>query len=258
MPSAVDAVRDWAATVASVSGVLSTICVFDVVQRATYHLRRDRYEESVSDMAAWMNRFTRLSGATHRVEGLEHVAPGQNYIVVSNHQSLLDIAMASEVLRDLKPRYVSKKELATGIPGVSYYLRNGGCACIDRKDPAQAHAAIEELGRHVAEDHWTAVIFPEGTRTRTGAMKAFRSGGLRTLVTAAPHVPILPLTTWGGARLFRHKMKPLVRNVELGFHLHPPVMAPSPDDEAAFEAFVQQLWRTIESALPEHDRRGEA
>lgn len=254
----VAALLDWVGTVASVTAFLAALVIFDVLQRITFRIGPGPYAWAVAGMARWTLAAPRLSGATLRIEGLERVGDGQNYIIVSNHQSLLDISMASSQLKMLAPRYVSKRELSRGIPGVSYYLRRGESACIDRKDPAQAHAAIQRLGKRIAEDHWSAVIFPEGTRSKTGAMKAFRSGGLRTLVTCAPGVPILPVTNWGGSRLFKHKMKPLVRGVELGMHVHPPVSAPSPDDEAAFEAFVQELARTLESALPESDRRGEA
>jgi 1-acyl-sn-glycerol-3-phosphate acyltransferase len=201
-------------------------------------------------MARAINLASRLSGAKLVCEGLEHVDFTRNYLVVSNHQSLLDISQSSEYLAALAPRYVSKRELARGIPGVSYNLAHGGSACIDRRDPEQARAAIEELGRHVREDGWTAVIYPEGTRSRDGRMRPWKTGGLRTLVACAPGVPILPVTSSGGSRLFAHGMKPLVRGVTLSFKIHPPMPAPDPHDDAAFEEFVRRCQAIIEGALP--------
>ena len=133
---------------------------------------------------------------------------------------------------------------------MSYNLANGGSACIDRRDPAQARAAIEELGRRVREDHWTVVIYPEGTRSRDGRMRAWKTGGLRTLIGCAPGVPILPVTSSGGSRLFEHEMKPLVRNVPLVFRVHPPMASPDAADDAAFEDFVRRLAAVIEGGLP--------
>ena len=102
------------------------------------------------------------------------------------------------------------------------------------------------------------MIFPEGTRSKTGAMRPFRETGLRALVRSAPGMEILPVTSVGGSRLFRRDLKPITRNVELAFIVHPPVVAPDPEDAEAFTAFVRRLEATIASALPERDRQGRA
>ncbi|MEO5729136.1 MAG: lysophospholipid acyltransferase family protein, partial [Byssovorax sp.] len=194
----------------------------------------------------------------HRVEGKEHLQPGRPYIIVANHQSLLDISMASDFLELLEPRYVSKRELAQGIPGVSFNLSRGGSACIDRKNPEQAITAIEDLGRRAQREGFSVVIFPEGTRSKTGAMRPFREAGLRALIRSAPGMEVLPVTSVGGSRLFRHNLKPITRNVELGFIVHPPVIAPDPADAEAFTAFVHRLEETIATGLPKRDSEGRA
>jgi 1-acyl-sn-glycerol-3-phosphate acyltransferase len=254
-----DRVLDWAATGVTVPGVFAALVVYDLVQRVAIRVGGPRaHQRAVSAMARASNRAVRLSGARFRVEGREHLEPGAHYIIVANHQSVFDIAMASDFLEPLAPRYVSKRELARGVPGVSYNLTHGGSALIDRKDPAQARAAIETLARHVRDDAWSVVIYPEGTRSRTGAMRPFREAGLRTLVANAPGVKVLPLTTWGGTKLFRHGLRPVVRGVELGFKLHAPVAPPDPDDADAFAAFVSAIEATIRDALPPEDAAGRA
>ncbi len=242
---------DWVATGATMSGVFAALFSFDVVQRVASRFGPHAQQRAVSHMARAINLATRLSGTRYRCEGLGHVDPKQNYIVVSNHQSLLDISQASEYLAALEPRYVSKIELARGVPGVSYNLSRGGSACIDRRDPAQARAAIEELGRRVRDDHWTVVIYPEGTRSRDGRMRPWKTGGLRTLLACAPGVPVLPITTSGGSRLFQYGMKPLVRGVPLVFRIHPPMAPPDAADDAAFDDFVRRCAAVIEGALPD-------
>lgn len=249
---------DWVCTAASVSGVFASLFTHDVAQRVAIRFGSRIHQRVVSSQARWINRASRLTGARHRVAGLEHVDWSKNYIVVMNHQSLLDISMASDFLETLAPRYVSKVELSRRIPGVSYNLRRGGSALIDRRAPAQAHAAITALACRVRDDGFTVVIFPEGTRSKTGAMKPFKPGGLRTLIQNAPGVPVLPITSYGGSRMFRRGLLPLQRNIELGFIIHPPASAPDPSDEDAFAGFVKGLEETIASALPEVDRRGEA
>ncbi|APR84195.1 1-acyl-sn-glycerol-3-phosphate acyltransferase [Minicystis rosea] len=251
-------ILDWLGTGASVSGVFASLFVHDVAQRVAIRFGTRVHQKVVSSQARWINRSATLTGARHVVRGKEHIDPAQNYIVVMNHQSLLDISMASDFLGALMPRYVSKAELARGIPGVSYNLRKGGSALINRKDPGQAHTAIAEISRRVREDGWTVVIFPEGTRSQTGAMKPFKPGGLRTLVQNAPNVPVLPVTSYGGSRMFRKGLLPVQRNIELGFIIHPPMKTPDASDEGAFGAFVEDLQGVIASALPDSDLRGEA
>jgi 1-acyl-sn-glycerol-3-phosphate acyltransferase len=247
---------DWAATVASVSGVFGALFTYDLVQRVAIRFGDHAHQRAVSRMARWINRAASLAGTRYRVEGTHHIQPGRAYLVVANHQSLFDIAMASDFLDQLEPRYVSKHELARGVPGVSFNLRRGGSACIDRRDPEQAVAAIEDIGRRAQREGFSVVIFPEGTRSKTGAMRPFRETGLRALVRSAPGMEILPVTSVGGSRLFRNNLKPITRNVELGFIVHPPVLPPDPADGEAFTAFVHRLEATIASALPERDRRG--
>jgi 1-acyl-sn-glycerol-3-phosphate acyltransferase len=249
---------DWVATGLSIGGFMGVLCVFDVLQRIALPFGLGAHQWVVTRMARGCNWGARLGSLRFRADGLENVKPGQNYIIVSNHQSLLDISMASEYLGALRPRYVSKWEIARGVPGVSYNLRHGGSALIDRKNPTQAIAEIEKLAAHIREDHWSALIFPEGTRSKTGAMRPFRTSGLRALVAGAPGVPILPVTTGGGSRAFRNNLRPIVRNVELTFRVHPPMLPPDPKDDAKFEAFVRSLERVMQSGLPPEDQATQA
>jgi 1-acyl-sn-glycerol-3-phosphate acyltransferase len=242
--------EDWLATGAAIGHVVAALVYHDVAQRLAATGGSAAQQDAAVAMARSVNAALRLTGARVTVRGREHVDLSRNYIVVANHQSMFDISLLSEHLGPLHPRYISKEALGRGVPGISYNLRRGGSALIDRARPDQALAAIAALARRVRDDGITAVIFPEGTRSQTGAMRPFKIAGLRALVAGAPEVAILPVTTYGGARLFSRGLTPLVRNVDLGLVFHPPVASPDADDFEAFSQFVADLERTIARALP--------
>jgi 1-acyl-sn-glycerol-3-phosphate acyltransferase len=100
------------------------------------------------------------------------------------------------------------------------------------------------------------VIFPEGTRSRDGKMKAFREGGLKALIQNAPGVEVLPVTTSGGWEVFKRDLKPVVRNVEMHLKVHPPLEPPTPTDEDAFKAFIQRVQDVIRGGLPDVGETG--
>jgi 1-acyl-sn-glycerol-3-phosphate acyltransferase len=137
------------------------------------------------------------------------------------------------------------------IPGVSYNLKHGGSALIDRKNPEQAREAIGTVAKRMLDEGWSVVIFPEGTRSRDGKMKPFREGGLKALIANAPGVEVLPVTTSGGWEVFKRDLKPVVRNVEMHLKVHPPITPPPPQDEDAFKAFLQRVQDIIRGGLPD-------
>jgi 1-acyl-sn-glycerol-3-phosphate acyltransferase len=240
---------DWAATGAAVSGVLGTMFVYDVLQRLASPFSDTFKQRVVSSMARNVNRFASIA-APFRVDGLAHVDLKGQYIIVVNHQSMFDISIISSVLWQQAPRYVAKSNLTRGVPGVSYNLRHGGSALIDRGNPGQAQEAISALGKRAMEHGFSVVIFPEGTRSKTGQMCSFRETGLRSLITAMPGVPVLPATSSGGSRFFSKNMKPIMRDCEVSLCFHQAIPAADPSDKEGFTAFVRQLEDIVRNGLP--------
>ena len=95
-------------------------------------------------------------------------------------------------------------ELGRGIPSISYNLRKGGSALIDRKNRAQSIKEIIKLGKHIEANNYSACIFPEGTRSKTGIVKKFKIGGLGTLLKTSPSAVIVPFAIQGNHRLQRN------------------------------------------------------
>jgi 1-acyl-sn-glycerol-3-phosphate acyltransferase len=114
-------------------------------------------------------------------------------IFVANHQSMFDIIGMIWFLRKNFPVFVSKQELSKGIPSISYNLHKSGAALIDREDGKQAVVEIAKLAKMIEETNFSACIFPEGTRSRTGMMKPFAVGGIAILMKKAPNALIVPV-----------------------------------------------------------------
>jgi len=130
-------------------------------------------------------------------------------IFVANHQNKLDVVGISWYLRQYSPKFVSKIELSKGIPSVSYNLRHSGAALINREDAKQALSEIGRLGRLIEETNTSAVIFPEGTRSVTGEMKAFNAAGIKLLLKKSPRALIVPIyidKTWTLNRFGKYPM----------------------------------------------------
>jgi 1-acyl-sn-glycerol-3-phosphate acyltransferase len=126
------------------------------------------------------------------------------------------------------PKYVSKRELAHWIPSISYNLRRGGNGLIDRGDREQAERVIRELGRRSQERGVSVVIFPEGTRARSGAMRRFRRAGTLALLDAAPNLDVVPVAIDGSWRLLAHNLLPIPFGVQVRIRF----CAPLPRDGA--------------------------
>jgi len=126
-------------------------------------------------------------------------------------------------LRAYHPKFVSKKELGKGIPSVSYNLRHGGSVLIDRKDSKQALTEIAKLGTYIEAHNRSAVIFPEGTRSKTGHPKKFQPTGLKMLMKKAPSALIVPISINNSWKMLRYGKFPFGLGSDITFDVHPPI-----------------------------------
>lgn len=134
---------------------------------------------------------------------------GRPYIFVSNHQSMYDIPALIWFLRSYHVKFISKIELTKGIPSISFNLKYGGGANIDRQDRKQAISEIINLGKRMHSNNWGAVIFAEGTRAKDGKIKPFQIGGITTLLKMCPNAQIVPVAIENSYAIVKKGMFPL-------------------------------------------------
>lgn len=181
------------------------------------------HKKSVDYLNFILLRIGHLLGTSYKVENRNLIPKGVPVIFVANHQSLYDIIGIIWFMRKFHPKFVSKKELAKGIPSISYNLRNGGSVVIDRKDPKQAIPAIKSLGEYVELHKRAAVIFPEGTRSKDGKPKEFATTGLKILCKAAPSAVVVPITINNSWKFVKFGFFPFGLGKRLIFTVHNPI-----------------------------------
>lgn len=163
-----------------------------------------------------------ILGTTHKFTGLEKVPAGVPLIIVSNHQSLNDIPPIIWFMRKFHPKFVAKIELGKGIPSVSYNLRHGGSVLIDRKDPRQSMPAMKQMAEYIEKHNRAAVLFPEGTRSKTGVPKKFSENGLKILCKFAPSAYIVPISINNSWKMVKYGFFPLGLGNRLTFTIQEP------------------------------------
>lgn len=125
------------------------------------------------------------------------------FLVVANHQSLLDIPVVMDFFGTCrKVRFVAKRELGRFIPLLSDVLNLQGHALISRKgDMHQSMRALSRFARFCARREVCPVIFPEGTRSKSGKVGAFHSAGVRRILEEGGQLPVVALAIDGGSKV---------------------------------------------------------
>lgn len=239
-------VLSWLGTIAFLPVFGLILVVFDVAQRLA-RLFGQRPQEYVAGVlqAAIVAAF-RLCDTRLLVERAAGFRSGASYIVISNHQSMFDIALIGAVLFWCFPKYISKRSLGRGIPSVSYNLRRGGHVLIDRGDGGAAVATIRGLAERAQRDGVSPVIFPEGTRSRRGALGDFRRAGIMALLDAAPDLPVVSLTIDESWRLLAHNMFPVPWGVRVRLSIGEPIPRRREEDrEQLIERVREEMQQTL-------------
>ena len=150
-----------------------------------------------------------LAGVYYVKRGMDVVPSDRPAIIISNHQSMFDISPLIWYLRALHPKFIAKRELGKGLPGISYNLKHGGSTLIDRSDRNAALEQIKAMGRYIVETNRSVVIYPEGTRSDSPVPRKWKTAGLRVLLESAPEAKIIPVTIKGSWKILRNKGWPL-------------------------------------------------
>lgn len=133
-----------------------------------------------------------------RVVGLENVDKSKRYVILVNHNTVIDIPALYYI--PLNFRWVSKREVYK-VPFFGQYLFLHGDICIDRGRASEAMEQLLREGKQWIARGASVAVFPEGTRSRDGEIHRFRAGAF-TLAKEAG-VEILPVVLNGTKSLIK-------------------------------------------------------
>ena len=131
------------------------------------------------------------AGARLSVEGLERLPAGPAFLV-ANHQSIIDVPVLFRAL-PVGLHFIVKRELRR-VPFLGWYIAATGMIFVDRRAPADAMAEMRRAAA-LLRGGATVVSFPEGTRSRNGALAAFKSAAFSAAIEAG--VPVVPVAIVG-------------------------------------------------------------
>jgi len=144
----------------------------------------------------WLRWIYATCGISVEVGGLDNFEPETPHVIMCNHQSVIDVGALVLVLPGAW-RFVAKRELIR-VPFFGWALGLSDHIIIDRSDRDRAVASLRAAGERIRSGV-SVVIFPEGTRSETGELRDFKSGGFHLALEAG--VPILPVTVSGSQRI---------------------------------------------------------
>ncbi|MCW5518229.1 1-acyl-sn-glycerol-3-phosphate acyltransferase [Aureitalea sp. L0-47] len=224
------------------------LLLFDPIQRICLNLfGYSAHKKSVDYFNLFVVRSLHLLGTTYSIKIPDYLPDKAPVIIASNHQSMWDIPPLIWFLRKLHVKFISKKELGKNIPRISYNLKYGGSVLIDRKNPNQATSEIVKMGRYIQQYNRAVVIFPEGTRSRTGMPKPFKRKGLMTLFENAPDAWILPVSISNSWKLQRFGMFPIPIGTHFILKAHPAIKIAGQDTNELIDKVEHLVISEIET-----------
>ena len=187
--------------------------------------------------AAWWSAVSLYLGTAHRlrVEGREHLPHRPPFVIAANHSSHLDAlvlaaALPARLRRSVLP--VAAGDYFFEAPAMAAFA----ALCLNAlplwRKRAGRHA-MQDLRKRLLEDRCACILFPEGTRSRTGEVGEFKAG--LGMIVAASDVPVVPCHVAGAHDAWppaRHRPRPRPVSVRIGRPLR---FADAPNDRDGWE-----------------------
>ncbi len=198
----------------------------------------------VADRAGqrWAQTLLDIANIDIDIKGTENIPQETGVVIVSNHNSNIDPLIQFVALKQFSLRYMAKKELYK-IPIFRTILKSMNMVRVDRQAGAAGVAELRGRLKTLFDNGHSLVVFPEGTRSRTGVVAPFKKG---PFVTAnSGNAAVLPVTLVGSDQCW----KPgdwLIRSGRVTMVIHSPIRVEPEADNP-----VEDLRSRAEDAIRE-------
>ncbi len=229
---------------ARVVGETLAISAPTVVDAALGRLTKDASDER---LASWSKKVIARARMNVTVKGIENFDPSRTYVIMSNHQSHYDVPTLYSVFGGTV-RMIAKIELFR-IPIFGKAMRHAGFIAIDRsnRESAIANLAAAKDALAGGTSIWIA---PEGTRSQTGELAAFKKGGFNVAFDTGADV--LPVSISGTRHVLPAHGLLSAHDVPVRVIVHRPLQSSAysgADRRAAIDAMMSDVRAAIESGL---------
>jgi len=184
-----------------------------------------------------------------KVYGREQLNRKQSYVFVANHQGAFDIFLLYGFI-GFPIKWMMKLGLAK-LPFVGAACRSAGFIFVDHSTPQAARRSILDAERQLRKGA-SLVVFPEGSRSRTGKMSRFRRGAFA--VAQSQGLPVVPVTINGSYNVLKRgglKVRP--HRLEMIIHqplkIDPENDVKMPGEKSNLQSFTDKVYAIIENSL---------
>lgn len=220
----------------------ATLVIFHPIQWICFNLfGYQAHKLSVDALNFFLVANTWVLGTTYKIENRSRLPENVPLIIAANHQSLYDITTIIWYMRKVHPKFISKVELGKGIPSISYNLNHGGSVLINRKDAKQSLTAIRKMSEYIESTNRSVVIFPEGTRSKTGEPRKFAENGLKILCKYAPSAYVVPVSVNNSWKMTRWGAFPMGIGNKITLTVHQPIAV----KDIPFQELFEQTEKSV-------------
>jgi 1-acyl-sn-glycerol-3-phosphate acyltransferase len=155
-----------------------------------------------------------LSGISFRMTGGQRLPRGRPAVYCANHSSNVDAPLRFHLLHP-RLHLLYKVEFAK-MPILGRAAPLAGFIPVERRNPEQSQQAVDKAAQSVAQGN-SFLVFPEGTRSRTGDLLPFKKGGFIMAIKA--QVPLVPIAILGGTAAMTkgsRLIRPVMVDVRVG------------------------------------------
>lgn len=162
-----------------------------------------RTVENMSIISWFVRSFKYIYGLRFEIKGRQKLEVDHPCVIISNHQSILDMMGLMETLPQRCVQIAKRELLFTGPVGLIMYL--GGVIFINRQRSRTAMTVMADVGERMVSENLKVWIYPEGTRNDNGDLLPFKKGAFYLAIQA--QVPIIPVVYSSFSSFYNPKTK---------------------------------------------------